>query len=153
MLRRRQSFIALVLLLALAPALSAQTSRRPLRVDDFSRFRNVSDPQVSPDGNWVAYVLGTTDVKEDKSNTHIWMVNIDGSNNRQITFSNESESSPRWSPDGKYLSFTSSRPGKARGNQVWLLDRSGGEAVQLTEIKGRLQGHEWSPDEIGRAHV
>ena len=106
----------------------------------------MSDPQVSPDGNWVAYVVNTIDAKEDKSNSHIWMVNIDGSNDRQITFSNESESSPRWSPDGKYLSFTSSRPGKARGNQVWLLDRSGGEAMQLTEIKGRLQGHEWSPD-------
>ena len=146
MLRRRQSSIVLVLLLALAAATAAQTARRPLKVEDFSRFRTVSDPQVSPDGNWVAYVVSTVDTKEDKSKSHIWMVNIDGSNNRQITFSNESETSPRWSPDGKYLSFTSSRPGKARGNQVWLLDRSGGEAMQLTEIKGRLQGHEWSPD-------
>ena len=111
-----------------------------------TRFRNVSDPQISPDGQWVAYTVSTTNAKDDKSNSHIWMVNIDGSNDRQITFSQESESSPRWSPDGKYLSFTSSRPGKTRGNQVWLLDRSGGEAMQLTEIKGRLQGHEWSPD-------
>src|SRR6185369_8542431 len=109
-------------------------------------FRNVGDPQISPDGHWVAYVVGATDAKEDKSNSHIWMVNIDGSNDRQITFSQESESSPRWSPDGKYISFTSSRPGKTRGNQVWLLDRSGGEAMQLTELKGRLQGYEWSPD-------
>ena len=146
MLRRRQSFIVLFLLLALASATAAQTARRPLKIDDFTRLRNVSDPQVSPDGNWVAYVVSTTDAKEDRSNSHIWMVNIDGSNNRQITFSNESENSPRWSPDGKYLSFTSSRPGKTRGNQVWLLDRNGGEAYQLTEIKGRLQGHEWSPD-------
>ncbi len=75
------------------------------------------------------------------------MIGIDGTNDRQITFSQDSsESSPRWSPDGKYLSFTSSRPGKTRGNQVWLLDRNGGEAMQLTELKGRLQGHEWSPD-------
>ena len=146
MLRRRQSFVIPFLLLALTAVTAAQTARRPLKVEDFSRFRNVSDPQVSPDGNWVAYVVSTIDEKADRSNSHIWMVNIDGSNNRQITFSNESESSPRWSPDGKYLSFTSSRPGKARGNQVWLLDRSGGEAYQLTEIKGRLQGHEWSPD-------
>jgi dipeptidyl aminopeptidase/acylaminoacyl peptidase len=117
-----------------------------MKLDDLARFRNVGDPQVSPDGKFVAYVVGTVDVKEDKSSSHIWMAGIDGSNDRQITFSNESESSPRWSPDDKYLSFTSSRPGKARGNQVWLLDRSGGEAMQLTEIKGRLQGYEWSPD-------
>ncbi|HEV2835307.1 MAG TPA: S9 family peptidase [Pyrinomonadaceae bacterium] len=117
-----------------------------MKLDDLSRFRNVNDPQISPDGKWVAYVVGTTDTKEDKSNSHIWMIGIDGTNDRQITFSQDSESSPRWSPDGKYLSFTSSRPGKARGNQVWLLDRNGGEATQLTELKGRLQGHEWSPD-------
>lgn len=146
MLRRRQSFIVPFLLLALAAVTAAQTARRPLKLDDMTRFRNVSDPQVSPDGNWVAYVVSSVNAKDDKSTSHIWMVNIDGSNNRQITFSNESENSPRWSPDGKYLSFTSSRPGKTRGNQVWLLDRRGGEAVQLTEIKGRLQGHEWSPD-------
>ncbi len=144
--RRRLSFLSLLLILSLASALPAQTARRPLKLDDMTRFRNVSDPQISPDGKWVAYVVNTTNVKDDKSNSHIWMIGIDGSNDRQITFSNESESSPRWSPDGKYISFTSSRPGKARGNQVWLLDRSGGEAMQLTEIKGRLQGHEWSPD-------
>ncbi|HKG61587.1 MAG TPA: S9 family peptidase [Pyrinomonadaceae bacterium] len=145
MLRRRLS-ISLLLILALASSLAAQTARRPMKLDDLTRFRNVSDPQISPDGQWVAYTVSATDAKDDKSSSHIWMVNIDGSNDRQITFSSESESSPRWSPDGKYISFTSSRPGKARGNQVWLLDRNGGEAVQLTEIKGRLQGHEWSPD-------
>src|SRR5437762_6864799 len=91
-------------------------------------------------------MVSMIDAKEDKSSTHIWMVGYDGKNDRQITFSNDSETAPRWSPDGKYLSFTSSRPGKAKGSQVWLLDRSGGEAYQLTELKGRLQGYEWSPD-------
>src|SRR5215467_3801469 len=146
MLRRRLNCISLLLVLAFAFSLAAQTAKHPIRLDDLTRFRNVGDPQISPDGQWVAYVVGTTDAKEDKSNSHIWMVNIDGSNDRQITFSNESEGSPRFSPDGKYLSFTSGRPGKARGNQVWLLDRNGGEAQQLTETKGRLQGYEWSPD-------
>ena len=90
--------------------------------------------------------MSTTEVKEDKRNSHVGMVNLDGTNDRQVTSSQESESSPRWSRDGKYLAFTSSRPGAAKGNQVWLLDRSGGEAAQLTDVKGRLQDFEWSPD-------
>jgi dipeptidyl aminopeptidase/acylaminoacyl peptidase len=137
----------LVLLVAVGNVATAQQSvRRPLKLDDFARIRDVRDPQISPDGQWVAYVVSTIDVKEDKSNAHIWMVSFDGKNDRQITWSQDSEGSPRWSPDGKYLAFTSSRPGKTKGNQVWLLDRSGGEAMQLTELKGRLQGYEWSPD-------
>ncbi|MBO0859907.1 MAG: S9 family peptidase, partial [Chloracidobacterium sp.] len=92
------------------------------------------------------YVVSNIDVKEDKASSHIWMISFDGKTERQMTSSQESESSPRWSPDGRYLSFTSSRPGPAKGNQVWLLDRDGGEAFQLTELKGRLQGYEWSPD-------
>ncbi|MBX3277584.1 MAG: S9 family peptidase [Acidobacteria bacterium] len=137
----------ILLLLALASALQAQTAaRRPLTLDDLPRFREVRDPQCSPDGKWVAYVVSTTDVKEDKSVTHIWITGVDGTGERQLTTGQEGESSPRWSPDGRYLAFTSSRPGKAKGNQVWLLDRNGGEALQLTEVKGRLQGYEWSPD-------
>ncbi len=133
----------------LALSLSAQTTRHPLRLDDLARFRNVGDPQCSPDGGSVAYTVSTIDAKEDKSSTHIWMISFDGKNDRQITFSSDSEGAPRWSPDGKYLSFTSGRssgkPG-VRGSQIWLLDRSGGEAYQLTDFKGRLQGYEWSPD-------
>src|SRR5438093_573143 len=139
-------FHAVVLILAWTAALPAEVARRPLRLDDLARMREVRDPQCSPDGQWVAYVVSTVDVKEDKSNSHVWMIGLDGRGDRQMTSSQESESSPRWSPDGKYLAFTSSRPGKAKGNQVWLLDRSGGEAVQLTEVKRRLQSYEWSPD-------
>lgn len=145
MMAKRLS-LALVLLIAAAAALPAQTAKHSLKLDDLFRMRDVRDPQLSPDGQWVAYVVSSVDVKEDKSTSHIWMVSFDGKSDRQITTSQDSETSPRWSPDGKYLAFTSSRPGPAKGNQVWLLDRSGGDAFQLTELKGRLQGYEWSPD-------
>lgn len=137
--------ISALLLLALVLSFSAQT-KRPFKPDDIFKIQNVSDPQLSPDGNWVAYVVSTTDAKADKSSTDIWMVSFDGKTTRRITYSTDSESSPRWSPDGKYLSFLSSRPGPNKGNQIWILDLAGGEARQLTDFKGRLQSYEWSPD-------
>lgn len=136
----------LLIVLVLATALSAQTVKRPIKLDDIPRLREVRDPQLSPDGQSIAFVVSSVDAKEDKSSAHIWMVGYDGKGERQITSGQESESSPRFSPDGKYLAFTSSRKGPAKGSQVWLLDRSGGEAFQLTDVKGRLQGYEWSPD-------
>lgn len=125
---------------------SAQPARRPFSLDNLARLRDVRDPQCSPDGKWVAYTVSAIDAKEDKSSAHIWMIGYNGTADRQVTSSTESESGPRWSPDGKYLSFTSARPGKAKGSQVWLLPTAGGEAMQLTGVKGRLQGYEWSPD-------
>jgi dipeptidyl aminopeptidase/acylaminoacyl peptidase len=142
----KTSLRVFLFILASATLLVGQPARHRLKLDDLARIREVRDPQCSPDGQWIAYVVATVDVKEDKSNSHIWMVGYDGKNDRQVTWSQDSETSPRWSPDGKYLSFTSSRPGKAKGSQVWLLDRNGGDAFQLTELKGRLQGYEWSPD-------
>ncbi len=121
-------------------------SRRLLTVDDMHRFHDVRDAQVSPDGKWVAYTVSSVDVKADKSDNDIWMASWDGSQQLRVTSSPESETSPRWSPDGRYLSFLSGRPGQAKGTQVWLLDRMGGEAQQVTDVKGRLSGHEWSPD-------
>jgi len=142
----------LVVLLPLV-SLFAQPARRPFKLDDLAKMREVRDPQCSPDGQWVAYTVSAIDAKEDKSNGHVWMIGYDGKSDRQVTSSADSESSPRWSPDGKYLSFTSSRPGKAKGSQVWLLPRAGGEAMQLTDVKGRLQGYEWSPDSTKLALV
>jgi dipeptidyl aminopeptidase/acylaminoacyl peptidase len=147
MLNKRHTFVLVAAILTAVGAVVAQGSaRHPMTLDDLARLAEVRDPQCSPDGRAVAYVVSTIDVKEDKSTSHIWQVGFDGTDDRQITFSQEGESSPRWSPDGKYLSFTSSRPGKAKGSQIWLLDRNGGEAFELTELKGRLQSYEWSPD-------
>src|SRR5258708_6368691 len=140
---------ALLFILVCAAALLAfpvSPEQHPLKLADVARLREVRDPQLSPDGQWIAYVVAAVDVKEDKTNSHIWMIGFDGENDRQLTWSQDSETSPRFSPDGKYLAFTSSRPGKAKGSQVWLLDRGGGDAMQLTELKGRLQSYDWSPD-------
>ena len=76
---RTKTLVRLLLtMLMVVTALTAQTARRPLKLDDLVRLRDVRDPQLSPDGLWVAYVVSTTDAKEDKSNTHIWLVGYDG---------------------------------------------------------------------------
>jgi len=127
--------------------LAAQSSgKRPVKVDDMHAFHDVRDLQISPDGKWVAYTVASVDVNADKSDTDVWMAAWDGKQQLRITSSTENENAPRWSPDGRYLSFLSGRSGKAKGTQVWLLDRSGGEAQQFTDVKGRISSYDWSPD-------
>src|SRR5688572_25139798 len=87
--------------IASSSALLVHAAKYPLPIDDIQRMADVRDPQCSPDGRAVAYVVSKIDVKKDKSNTHIWMVGIDGKNDRQVTSSQDSESTPRWSPDGR----------------------------------------------------
>ncbi len=130
----------------LAAGMLFAVAPRFLSLDDLARFQDIADPQVSPDGQWVAYTLTSTDTKDDKRDSDIWMVSRDGGKSVRLTYSTESENAPRWSPDGRYLAFLSSRAGKAKGTQVWVLDRMGGEAHQLTEVKGKLSEYEWSPD-------
>jgi len=117
---------------------------RKITIDDFFQIRDVSQPELSPDGQWVAYAVRTRMLKEDKNEQRLWMVSTRGGDAIPITAEGVSSSHPRWSPDGKYISFLSARnEGK---NQVWLLDRRGGEAQKLTDVKQGVNDFEWSPD-------
>jgi dipeptidyl aminopeptidase/acylaminoacyl peptidase len=142
--------IAAALFIAFGPAAaSGQPARRAITIDDLAKFKTVSDPQRSPDGKWVAYVVGSTDVEKDKRDSDLWMVSWDGTETVRLTSGPDSESAPRWSPDGRYLAFLASRgteDEKKKGSQIWLLDRLGGEAQKLTEIDGGVSDYSWSPD-------
>jgi len=118
---------------------------RTLTVDDLFRIQRVSNPQVSPDGQWVAYVIASPDLAADKSTSRIWMVATAGGDPIPLTAKGSSASSPRWSPDGKYLGFLATR-GEDAESQVWLLNRLGGEAEQLTSIKQGVNSFVWSPN-------
>jgi dipeptidyl aminopeptidase/acylaminoacyl peptidase len=145
--RMRISSIApVVLSFCLVPSLLAQTpAKRPIALDDMYRMQQVANPQVSPDGKWIAYTVTSIDREADKRRTAIWMVNWDGTQDVRLTYGDASASSPRWSPDGKYLAFLSAREEGGK-TQVWLLDRRGGDAHALTDIKQDLSGFAWSPD-------
>ena len=128
----------------LPSSLDAQ-AKRPLRSGDLYRLRDVRDPQVAPEGGWVAYTVSTLDSAKDKSDNDVWMTSWDGSTTLRVTSSPESESSPRWSPNGRYLAFLSGRQ-EGKGAQVWLLDRRGGEAQRVTQLRGGVSDFVWSPD-------
>jgi dipeptidyl aminopeptidase/acylaminoacyl peptidase len=131
-------------------AAQATPAKRPLSVDDMAKQREVRDPQLSPDGKWIAYVVGTIDVEKDRRDSDLWMISWDGADRVRLTSTpDSSESLPRWSPDGRYLAFLASRGDeeeKKKGGQVWLLDRRGGEAQKLTDLKGGVSDYSWSPD-------
>jgi len=143
---RISAFCTAAALATTVAVLAQAPTRRLITVDDMHKFHDVRDPQISPDGKWVAYTVHSVDVAADKSDTDIWMASWDGTQQIRLTASPENESSPRWSPDGKYLAFLSGRPGKAKGSQIWMLNRMGGEAEQFTDFKGKLSYFVWSPD-------
>ncbi len=140
------TLIALSLLLQ-NPVRAADTapSRRPLKADDFYNLQLVSDPQVSPDGKWVAYVVSGNDRDADESRSTIWMTSWDGSQQVQLTNAGHEISSPRWSRDGRYLSYLNTPAGTDK-SQIMLFDRRGGEARALTSVTDDIQSYEWSPD-------
>ena len=148
--RRIAVSVAFLALAALAAGAAAQPAGRALSLDDLARVRSVRDPAVSPDGQWIAYGVGTVDAGKDKRDTDLWMVRWDGSEKVRLTATTESaERHPLFSPDGRYLAFLATRGDdeeKKKGAQVWLLNRAGGEAQKLTDAKGGVSDFAWSPD-------
>lgn len=137
----------LVVLFALALAVTAESNaQRPVEARDLLRIREVTDPQLSPDGAWVAYTVATSDTVEDGRGSDVWMSSWDGKRSVRLTYTQAEEHSPRWSPDGRYLAFLSSRDDPREVDQVWLLDRRGGEAERITGLPGGVSEFAWSPD-------
>src|SRR6202521_1984290 len=128
---------------ALAATLSAQEKSTALTPEASLNLRRISDLQFSPDGSRLAFVVAEPPKSEERA-SHIWILDNKTSGVRQFTYSPKSESSPRWSPDGRQLAFLSNRAEDQQ--QIYLMRVDGGEAAALTKGKRSIQSFEWSPD-------
>ncbi len=132
------------LALILPASLTHAADPRPLTVDDLFALKSVGGPVLSPDGAQVAYTVRSMDLKKDKSDTDIYLIPAAGGEAVRLTTSTKAETNPRFSPDGRWIAFLSSREGDK--SQVFLLSRGGGEASRLTDLKGGVSSFAWSPD-------
>jgi dipeptidyl aminopeptidase/acylaminoacyl peptidase len=139
----RSGLAAVILVLCGTAATFAQEGgKRAITFDDMIKLHRVMDPQISPDGKWVAYAISTPDMDANRNASNIWMVSTEGGAPIQLTQSGH-DSSPVWSPDGKMLAFVSSRAGES---QVYVLPMDGGEAHAWTHLSTGADIVKWSPD-------
>lgn len=133
------------ILFALFTLFSAGAQTRLIRPDDVYRLRSVSNPQLSPDGNWILYSVSKADSAKDKFESKLYMVNTAGDETIQLT-DEKTAGAPAWSPDNQYISFLSKGKAETEGSQLFLMNRKGGEPMQLTHIKGEIFRYKWFPD-------
>ncbi len=129
--------------LALATAIPAAAQPHPFTARDLQGMDRISDPQPSPQGDRVAFVVRTTDFEANRGRNDLWVVNIDGSGLTRLTSDPAADTNPRWAPDGKSLYFLSTRSGSS---QVWRLAATGGDAVQVTKLPLDVANLTVSPD-------
>lgn len=132
-----------IALLLFAANSYAQTKKDTLSIERALSVYTEKNLSFSPDGSKAVAVISQAGIADNLPAAHIWLIDVASGAVRQFTNSQKSESSPRWSPDGKTLAFLSGRNGKP---QVFLMDVSGGEAIQLTDSKTGVSAFEWGPD-------
>lgn len=130
MIRSWTALRVLVVLLGMTAALGADEPH-PFTIHDMLAMERISDHQVSPDGDLIAFVLRTTDLEANKGRTDLWLIGAGGKNLRQLTTHPDADMNPRWTPDGKSILFISTRSGSS---QVWRISVAGGEAEQITKL-------------------
>jgi len=117
-----------------------------ITIDHLLGLKTPDDVQISPDGEWVAYVVRRADEEKDKGFSQIWMTSADGKETLPLTAAYANASSPRWNPTGNSIAFLGARGSEDAKSQVWLLNRKGGEAQQYTKVEQGIESFAWSPD-------
>ncbi|MEY2789506.1 MAG: Prolyl tripeptidyl peptidase precursor, partial [Verrucomicrobiota bacterium] len=136
-------FRAILSGLVSAMVLSAEAASPPLTFEDLASLQRLSDPQPSPDGRWIACVVTTPDLGDNRTDSDIWLVPAAGGPPRKCVASPKHDRHPRWSPDGRWLVFESNRDGEF---QVWIQAVEGGEARAITRLATGASAPVWSPD-------
>ena len=132
-----------VAVLMAAVTMAGQTAeKRAITFKDLISLHRLSEPQISPDGKWIAYSVATPDLEANHAVRDIWVVATTGGEARQLTRGG-TDTRPRWSPDGKKLAFISGRAGTP---QIYWIALEGGEATRLTSISTGADNELWSPD-------
>jgi dipeptidyl aminopeptidase/acylaminoacyl peptidase len=146
MTKRAVLFLAIVTLITAGAfqSLASDGARRAPTVDELLLVKSAGGARISPDGAWVAYTVTETDFKQDAFVTHVWLAETATGRTFQLTRGEKSCSNIDWSPDGRWLSFTSARVGDK--NQLFVISPAGGEAAQLTKSETAVGGYAWSPD-------
>ncbi len=148
----KHSKLILVLFVLIVPATAMSgfaQGQRPMTLIDMLEVPQLGDPQLSPDGKQILFVLGRADWAANNRVSHIWRINADGTGMVQMTNGARSENGPRWSPDGSrvaFLSRRSSAEAEDAGAQIFLIANSGGEARQLSRHATAVSSIAWAPD-------
>lgn len=137
-MKRKILLFYFAILFATATGVAAQSG---FSFDDMMKIRRVTDPQVSPDGSRIAFVVGTVDMAANKVINQIYIADLEKPDRpiRQLTEGATSSSSPRWSPDGKRIAYIS-------GGQIWKMERDGDGKKKISNISTGASGPVWSPD-------
>ena len=138
--------LVLSLICALSFTLSASAraqAKRPMHIDDLYQAKRISDVALSPDGRRIAYTLTAPDLDANRNSSDVWVISVDGTQNRQLTDHPSNDLHPVWSPDGRQIAFESTRSGTG---QIWLVGAEGGAARQVTTVSTGAAQPCWSPD-------
>jgi dipeptidyl aminopeptidase/acylaminoacyl peptidase len=162
MLRRTTTALALLFVLC---ALALAQNNKPLTIEDVLSIKDVTAPQWSPDGKWIAFTVTEWNRKEDRRDSHIYVIAASGGAPVKLTNGERGETQPRWSPDSTRIAFLANRdtpqagasagatPAAGGRNQIWIIPVTGGEAEKLTDEEAGVAQFCWSPDGRQLAYV
>jgi dipeptidyl aminopeptidase/acylaminoacyl peptidase len=140
---RNHHAAAVALAAAISLAGPAEGAGRPFRFDELASVKRVGAFDVSPDGRWVVYALGTPLVAENRTASTLWVAPTAGGAPRPLTSGDKRDSDPAFSPDGRRVAFLSNRDGSS---QIWTVALDGGEPSKATSFPTGVNGFRWSPD-------